>query len=125
MPRPRAATQCPAMARDTDTDTAATTVRRKRAGGKERRSASSREKTKEEGKGKEAVEEKMAADIQEELTQKLENLLERDRLGVSMRLLDIPILQTNRHKCSVSISISCEGFLQKVKKKVAISRTGR
>ena len=124
MPRPRAATQCPAMARDTDTDTAAT-VRRKRAGGKERRSASSREKTKEEGKGKEAVEEKMAADIQEELTQKLENLLERDRLGVSMRLLAIPILQTNRHKCSVSISISCGGFLQKVKKKVAISRTGR
>ena len=123
MPRPRAATQCPAMARDTDTDTAATTVRRKRAGGKERRSASSREKTKEEGK--EAVEEKMAADIQEELTQKLENLLERDRLGVSMRLPTIPILQSNRHKCSVSISISCGGFLQKVKKKVAISRTGR
>lgn len=89
------------MARDTDTDTAAT-VRRKKAGGKERKSASSREKTKEEGK--EAVEEKMAADIQEELTQKLENLLERDRLGVSMRLL-IPILQTNRNKCSVSISI--------------------
>ena len=84
------------MARDTDTDTAATTVRRKRAGGKERRSASSREKTKEEGKGKEAVEEKMAADIQEELTQKLENLLERDRLGVSMRLPTISILQTNR-----------------------------
>ena len=79
------------MARDTDTDTAAT-LRRKRAGGKERRSASSREKTKEEGKGKEAVEEKMAADIQEELTQKLENLLERDRLGVSMRLLAIHIL---------------------------------
>ena len=89
MPRPRAATQCPAMARDTDTDTAAT-GRRKRAGGKERRSASSREKTKEEGKGK--GEEKMAADIQEELTQKLENLLERDRLGVSMRLLAIHIL---------------------------------
>ena len=111
------------MARDTDTDTAATTVRRKRAGGKERRSASSREKTKEEGKGK--GEEKMAADIQEELTQKLENLLERDRLGVSMRLLAIPILQSNRHKYSVLISISCEGFLQKVKKKVAISRTGR
>ena len=116
------------MARDTDTDTAATTVRRKRAGGKERRSASSREKTKEEGKGKEAVEEKMAADIQEELTQKLENLLERDRLGVSMRLLEIPILQTNRRKCLVSIYIFSWRFfviLQKVKKKVAISRTGR
>ena len=92
------------MARDTDTDTAAATVRRKKAGGKERKSATSREKTKEEVKGKEAVEEKMAADIQEELTQKLENLLERDRLGVSMRLL-IPILKTNRNKCSVSISI--------------------
>ena len=112
------------MARDTDTDTAAATVRRKKAGGKERKSASSREKTKEEGK--EAVEEKMAADIQEELTQKLENLLERDRLGVSMRLLTIPILQTN--KCLVSISIFSWRFfvsLQRVKKKVAISRTGR
>merc|ERR1719325_428633 len=61
------------MARDTDT--AAATVRRRKAGGKERKSATSKEK------GKEAVEEKMAADIQEELTQKLENLLERDRLG--------------------------------------------
>ena len=113
------------MARDTDTDTAAT-VRRKKAGGKERKSASSREKTKEEEKGKGAVEEKMAADIQEELTQKLENLLERDRLGVSMRLLTIPILQTN--KCLVSISIFSWRFfviLQRVKKKVAISRTGR
>ena len=108
------------MARDTDTDTAAT-VRRKKAGGKERKSATSREKTKEDEKGKGAVEEKMAADIQEELTQKLENLLERDRLGVS-----IPILQTN--KCLVSISIFSWRFfviLQRVKKKVAISRTGR
>ena len=67
------------MARDTG-DTETTVVRRKKA------AKEAKVNTKKEKKTVKDVEEekKIAADIQEELTQKLENLLERDRLGVSI-----------------------------------------
>ena len=67
------------MARDTG-DTETTVVRRKKA------AKEAKVNTKKEKKTVKDVEEekKIAADIQEELTQKLENLLERDRLGVSL-----------------------------------------
>ena len=67
------------MARDTK-DTAETSVVRRKKGAKEAKVANGQVNTR---KGMEAEDEKkMTADIQEELTQKLENLLERDRLGV-------------------------------------------
>ena len=68
------------MARDTG-DTETSVVRRKK-GAKE---AGGKTNTRREKRTVKEVEEekKIAADIQEELTQKLENLLERDRLGVS------------------------------------------
>ena len=68
------------MARDTG-DTETSLVRRKK-GAKEVKEA--KVNTRKEKKTVKAVEEekKISADIQQELTQKLENLLERDRLGV-------------------------------------------
>ena len=68
------------MARDTG-DTETSLVRRKK-GAKEVKEA--KVNTRKEKKTVKDVEEekKITADIQEELTQKLENLLERDRLGV-------------------------------------------
>ena len=70
------------MARDTK-DAAETSVVRRKKGAKEAKVANGQVNTR---KGKEVGDEKkMTADIQEELTQKLENLLERDRLGVRSR----------------------------------------
>ena len=68
------------MARDAG-DTETSLVRRKK-GAKEVKEA--KVNTRKEKKTVKAVEEekKISADIQQELTQKLENLLERDRLGV-------------------------------------------
>ena len=67
------------MARDTG-DTETIGVRRKKA------AKEAKVNTKKEKKTVKDVEEekKISADIQEELTQKLENLLERDRLGVGL-----------------------------------------
>ena len=68
------------MARDAG-DTETSLVRRKK-GAKEVKEA--KVNTRKEKKTVKAVEEekKISADIQQELTQKLENLLQRDRLGV-------------------------------------------
>ena len=68
----------PDMARDSPEPQ--TVVRRKKgAGAKEAKNVTRKEKKTDPVKDGD----KITADIQEELTQKLENLLERDRLGVS------------------------------------------
>ena len=71
-------TSSPDMARDSPEPQ--TVVRRKKgAGAKEAKNVTRKEKKTDPVKDGD----KITADIQEELTQKLENLLERDRLGVS------------------------------------------
>ena len=92
------------MARDTG-DTETSLVRRKK-GAKEVKEA--KVNTRKEKKTVKDVEEekKITADIQEELTQKLENLLERDRLGVK-----ISNLFSHWKKCLSFGSVLCHSTL--------------
>ena len=71
------------MARDAG-DTETSLVRRKKGAKEVKEVKEAKVNTRKEKKTVKAVEEekKISADIQQELTQKLENLLERDRLGV-------------------------------------------